>query len=59
MKKHISLVILLTFLLGICALPVWAQFTGTVKGSAKDENGKPIAGATVELSASTMAGKSI
>ena len=49
MKKHISLVILLTFLLGICAAPVWAQFTGTVKGSAKDENGKPIAGATVEL----------
>ncbi len=49
MKKHISLVILLTFLVGICAVPVWAQFTGTVKGTAKDDNEKPIAGATVEL----------
>ncbi len=48
MKKHISLVILLTFLLGICTVPVWAQ--STVKGSAKDQNGKPIEGATVELS---------
>ncbi len=49
MKKHISLVILLTFLVGICAVPVWAQFTGTAKGVAKDVNGKPIEGATVEL----------
>jgi tetratricopeptide (TPR) repeat protein len=49
MKKHISLVILLTFLVGICSVPLWAQFTGTVKGTAKDDNGKPIAGATVEL----------
>jgi tetratricopeptide (TPR) repeat protein len=49
MKKHISLVILLTFLVGICAAPVWAQQTGTVKGVAKDESGKPIEGATVEL----------
>jgi hypothetical protein len=49
MKKSISLVILLTFLVGICAVPVWAQFTGTVKGSAKDDSGKPIVGATIEL----------
>ena len=42
-------VILLTLLVGMCAVPVWAQFTGTVKGSAKDEAGKPLAGATVEL----------
>jgi tetratricopeptide (TPR) repeat protein len=49
MKKHISLVILLTFLVAISAAPVWAQFTGTVKGVAKDESGKPIQGATVEL----------
>ncbi len=49
MKKHISLVILLTFLIAICAAPVWAQFTATVRGVAKDESGKPIDGATVEL----------
>jgi tetratricopeptide (TPR) repeat protein len=49
MKRHISLVILLTFLVGVFAVPVWAQFTGTVKGVAKDDSGKPIEGATVEL----------
>jgi tetratricopeptide (TPR) repeat protein len=49
MKKHIALVVWLTFLLGICAAPVWAQLTGTVMGIAKDESGKPIQGATVEV----------
>lgn len=49
MKKSTFRVILLTLLAGMCAVPVWAQFTGTVKGSAKDEAGKPLAGATVEL----------
>src|ERR1017187_1326693 len=49
MKKHISLVILLAFVVGMCAVPVWAQFTGTVKGVAKDDSGKPIEGATVEI----------
>ena len=33
----------------MCATPVWAQLTGTLKGSAKDASGKPIEGATVEL----------
>jgi tetratricopeptide (TPR) repeat protein len=49
MKKRVFLVILLTFLTVIFAVPTWAQFTGTVKGVAKDESGKPIEGATVEL----------
>src|ERR1039458_7444640 len=49
MKKHISLVILLAFVVGMCAAPVWAQFAGTVKGVAKDDSGKPIEGATVEI----------
>ena len=49
MKKHISVVLLLTFLAAICAAPAWAQFTGTVRGVAKDETGKPIEGGTVEL----------
>jgi tetratricopeptide (TPR) repeat protein len=50
MKKCISLVIVLACVFAICAAPAWAQFTGTVKGVAKDESGKPIDGATVELS---------
>ena len=50
MKKHLALVILLAFVVGMCAAPVWAQFTGTVKGVAKDESGKPIEGAAVEIS---------
>jgi tetratricopeptide (TPR) repeat protein len=49
MKKHISLVVWLAFLIAICAAPVWAQYSGIVKGVAKDETGKPIEGATVEL----------
>jgi tetratricopeptide (TPR) repeat protein len=49
MKKRISLVIVLAFLVGFCSAPAWAQ-AGTVKGVAKDEAGKPIVGATVELS---------
>ncbi len=49
MKKYISLAILLTCLAGICAAPAWAQLTGTVKGVAKDDAGKPIEGATVEI----------
>ncbi len=49
MKRHIALVIVLTLLVAICAAPVWAQITGTVKGVAKDQSGKPIEGATVEL----------
>ena len=49
MKKHISLVTLLALLLGMCAVPVWAQGTGGVKGVVKEPGGKPMEGATVEL----------
>jgi len=49
MKKHISLVALFALLLSLSAAPVWAQTTGTVKGVVKDQNGKPLEGATVEL----------
>ncbi len=49
MKKHISLVVWLTLLVGTIAVPVGAQMTGTVMGVAKDESGKPIQGATVEV----------
>lgn len=42
MKKYISVVTLLALLLGLCAMPVMAQMTGTVKGSVKDIEGKPM-----------------
>lgn len=42
MKKYISLVTLLALLLGLCAMPVVAQMTGTVKGLVKDLQGKPM-----------------
>ncbi len=48
MKRFLTLVSILTMLVGLSVLPALAQ-SGTVKGSAKDENGKPIADATVEL----------
>jgi tetratricopeptide (TPR) repeat protein len=49
MKKHISLVIWLTFLLAVCVAPLCAQYSAVVKGTAKDRDGKPIDAATVEL----------
>ena len=49
MKTNIILVALLALLTGVCAVPAGAQSTGTVKGSVKDQAGKPIADATVEF----------
>jgi tetratricopeptide (TPR) repeat protein len=46
MKKYINLAAVL-FVLSMCAAPLWAQMDGSVKGTAKDANGKPIVGATV------------
>jgi len=48
MKKHIILTLLLIFVLGLSSVPLWAQM-GSVKGTAKDENGKPLEGAVVVL----------
>jgi len=46
--KKISLLILLALTLGALSIPAaWAQ-TATVKGNVKDQEGKPMAGATVE-----------
>src|ERR1035441_1663751 len=42
MKKYITLVTLLGLLIGLTALPVMAQLTGTAKGICKDVEGKPI-----------------
>ena len=49
MKKHICLVLLVVFALSLSTIPLWAQATGAVKGVVKDPSGKPIEGATIEL----------
>lgn len=46
MKKHLTLLAAI-FLVSLCAAPLWAQIEGSIKGVAKDEAGKPIAGATI------------
>jgi len=48
MKKYLNFSLML-LLLVMCSAPVWAQITGTITGVAKDKDGKPIVGATVEL----------
>jgi tetratricopeptide (TPR) repeat protein len=48
MKKYLNFSVLLLLVI-LCSAPVWAQITGTVKGVVKDKDGKPIAGATIEL----------
>jgi tetratricopeptide (TPR) repeat protein len=47
MKKYITLVTLLGLVLGLSAIPVMAQLTGTAKGTCKDVEGKPITDAVV------------
>ena len=49
LKKFVILSTFLTVLITLAAAPAFSQATGTIKGFAKDENGKPIAGATVEM----------
>jgi tetratricopeptide (TPR) repeat protein len=58
MRKHITLAVLLALLMGLCAGPVWAQATGTIKGTVKDEAQKPIEGAIVDLT-NTETGRKI
>jgi len=48
MKKYTSFALFLALLLGLSALPVFAQTTG-MKGVAKDQEGKPISDAVVEI----------
>ncbi len=49
MKRFLTVLTLFVMLTSLCAVQVFAQATGTIKGFAKDENGKPITDATVEL----------
>jgi tetratricopeptide (TPR) repeat protein len=46
--KKTSILVLMAFVLAALIPSAWAQ-TGSIKGTVKDENGKPLAGAVVEL----------
>ena len=48
MKKHFAIIVFVILALGLCVPPVFAQASGTIKGTCKDAEGKPIAGAVVE-----------
>lgn len=48
MKKHFIIPLLLVLVVGLSAPPVFAQAMGSVKGTCKDMEGNPIAGAQVE-----------
>ncbi len=48
MKKYIYLATLL-LVLGMCAIPSWAQLDGTIRGVVKGPDGKPMAGATIQI----------
>jgi tetratricopeptide (TPR) repeat protein len=47
MKKYSPILLFAILALGLCAPPVFAQASGTVKGVCKDADGKPIADAIV------------
>jgi tetratricopeptide (TPR) repeat protein len=49
MKRFLALLALVALVLCLGTLPMMAQASGTVKGSAKDTEGKPITDATVDL----------
>lgn len=49
MTKRIALFLLLATMMAMVTASALAQDTSTVKGVCKDENGKPIAGGTVEV----------
>ena len=48
MKQRLLMVMLTMAVAALCVSPVFAQATGTIKGTCKNMDGTPIAGATVE-----------
>ncbi|MFZ0314017.1 MAG: tetratricopeptide repeat protein [Candidatus Korobacteraceae bacterium] len=48
MKKYINLAGI-ALVIAMSTVSLWAQITGTITGVARDKDGKPIVGATVEL----------
>jgi tetratricopeptide (TPR) repeat protein len=49
MKHRFTIFMLAMLVAALCVPPAWTQATATVKGVAKDQQGNPIAGATVEF----------
>jgi len=50
MKKYLNLnLAALLLVIGMCAVPSWAQLDGMIKGTVKGPDGKPIAGATIQI----------
>jgi tetratricopeptide (TPR) repeat protein len=43
MKKHLAIFLFVVLALGLCVPPVFAQASGSVKGTCKDAQGNPIA----------------
>ena len=56
MKQYIYFAALL-LAMSLCAGPSWAQVNGDIRGIATDRDGKPISGATVEISDSATGRK--
>ncbi len=56
MKQYIYFAALL-LAMSLCAAPSWAQVNGDIRGIATDRDGKPISGATVEISDSATGRK--
>src|SRR3984957_14684726 len=42
MKKHLAILLLAVLAIGVCASPLFAQDSGSVKGVCKDSDGNPI-----------------
>ncbi len=49
MRKFFAIFVFVVLVAGLCVPPVFAQASGSVKGVAKDVEGKPIVGAVVEF----------
>jgi tetratricopeptide (TPR) repeat protein len=47
MKKHLAIFMFVVLALGLCVPPVFAQASGSVKGTCKDAQGNPIADGVV------------
>jgi len=47
MKKHFAILLFVVLALGLCVPPVFAQASGSVKGTCKDAQGSPVADGVV------------
>ena len=48
MKKYFTFAAMLAFAV-MCAAPAWAQLDGSIRGTVKGQDGKPLAGATIQM----------